>query len=609
MQIGKLLLDGLHNRRLFVVSIVLSLLFSSFLVLGYWVAQKNPDTFGVIHVALIFVCAIPLFVAIVLLMGALDKASMRTPSEIPSEPSMADSTKIKDKYGCFNPMSPASRVLVFVLLLVAWLPVFLAAFPGFFCYDMTGSPYAEWTQFESGEFRADMPLAHTLLLGIFLQTSLSVTGSINAGIAVFVSFQAIIVSAVFTFMLRCIFTATKRRWLYFGGVAYLALNPLVSMFVMCTTRDTLFSAFVVLLCCLLFCVFDESFKHRSIETTEPVSQESEPTGEASTQPASIQSRASIGLFICIGVASFAVCIFRNNGIIGILALIPFAIFCTCDKRIRIMFGSVFACVLGVFLIWTGPISSAIGLGDSYHPTRSLVYSIPVQQIAYTRQYVIYPSDGNDINEELRKEELDMLKDADYGRTNRDGRRTYSSYLPQNADSARNNIRSVSDGDFWQIYFTFGLNHPSAYLWAFLEQTQVFWSPYAYSDAYETGVYKDRETSLFEFNWETPAEHQSLFPALSDLLENISTKTDVYKIPVVSLLFSLPLYTWTLLLLVARLIITKDKRILLPTVLMVVLSITAFFGPCALIRYYLYLIFGFPLMISFLIYAKPKYLRP
>ncbi len=66
-------------------------------------------------------------------------------------------------------------LLIFLFLLLSWLPVLLAVYPGFFVYDAQ----EEWLQVASRNFTTHHPLVHVLLLGGIICAVHKVTDSYN----------------------------------------------------------------------------------------------------------------------------------------------------------------------------------------------------------------------------------------------------------------------------------------------------------------------------------------------------------------------------------------------------------------------------------------------
>ena len=133
-------------------------------------------------------------------------------------------------------------VLTFFGMVAAYVIVLLGVYPGFFTYDAMD----EWLQVETGRYSPHHPLPHVLLLGGTVKLIYKLTGSNNLGIACYVFLQLLFISLLLTYVLRDLRreTGSQKSQLFF--TLYYMLFPVVSMYVLCTTKDSLFSAFLVL---------------------------------------------------------------------------------------------------------------------------------------------------------------------------------------------------------------------------------------------------------------------------------------------------------------------------------------------------------------------------
>ena len=78
----------------------------------------------------------------------------------------------------------------FFFLLLCWLPVFLAVYPGFFVYDAQD----EYVQVATRVFSTHHPLVHVLLLGGIICGVHKLTDSYNLGIACYMIVQMLLVA-------------------------------------------------------------------------------------------------------------------------------------------------------------------------------------------------------------------------------------------------------------------------------------------------------------------------------------------------------------------------------------------------------------------------------
>ena len=180
--------------------------------------------------------------------------------------------------------------LILVLLI---LPVFLAEFPGFFVYDAHDELYEVLTR----TFTAHHPLLHVLLLGRTIAFFHKFTGSWNAGIAVYIFLQMLVITAVFSLVLQMLRKFYVPRRIRVICLLFLGLFPTVVMYVLCSAKDGLFSAFLLLLTVFLYLLYRDP-EHF------------------------LQSRKKAAGFV---LSALLMMLFRYNGFYSFLVFVPFGI--------------------------------------------------------------------------------------------------------------------------------------------------------------------------------------------------------------------------------------------------------------------------------------------
>lgn len=141
-----------------------------------------------------------------------------------------------------------ANLAAFLFLLLCWLPVLLAVYPGFFVYDAQD----EYIQVATRTFSTHHPLVHVLLLGGMICAVHKLTDSYNLGIVCYMVFQMAAAAGVFTFLFSYLRKRKVSRMLRLIGLLWLGLFPTVVMFTLCSAKDALFTlALLLLLICLL----------------------------------------------------------------------------------------------------------------------------------------------------------------------------------------------------------------------------------------------------------------------------------------------------------------------------------------------------------------------
>ena len=439
-----------------------------------------------------------------------------------------------------------------LILIALSLPVFLGVYPGFFVYDAQD----ELMEVITRSFSTHHPLVHVLLLGGTIALVHKFTGSWNLGIAAYVFIQMLVITAVFAYVIsfmrkRFIGKRGKILWILYYGIF-----PTIVMFTLCSCKDGLFSAFLILLTVLL------------IELTE--------------NPQSfISDKRKIGLFIC--VATFVPC-FRHNGFYAYLVFIPFALFYF-RKQLKTAIVPMLVIPVILYLIISSTLSAALGCEGTHHQEK---LTVPIMQMAR-----VYTYD----KESMSQEELSTLFEY-IPETNLD------LYTPRVADLVKvafNNEKYEKDSkSFWRLWFSLLKKHPMTYLNGWMLTSYGYWYPAADINVYKgttvfTFTYDD--SSYFGYEVEQPGERHSIIPAIDRLYRYISIGSLHDDYPVLALLLSpglmLLIYMFTFLYRISQ----KNFKRVMPFIPIVLTWLTVLLGPTYLPRYVLYLWTGFPLLMS------------
>ncbi len=132
-------------------------------------------------------------------------------------------------------------LLYWLLLMLCWLPQWIARFPGV----VTGDAGRAIQQFFYETVRtADHPYGYTLLLGGVLQAGLWL-GSGNAGVALFIALQMLFLSGVFAFTLRDLVKSGYSTGVQLAIFCFYAFLPIISSNTSVILKDIPFSAVFV----------------------------------------------------------------------------------------------------------------------------------------------------------------------------------------------------------------------------------------------------------------------------------------------------------------------------------------------------------------------------
>lgn len=441
-------------------------------------------------------------------------------------------------------------VLSFLFLLLCWLPVFFAVYPGFFVYDAQD----EYIQVATRAFSTHHPLVHVLLLGGMICGVHKLTGSYNLGIACYMVFQMVLAAGVFTFLFSYLRKKEVPRVLRMIGTVWLGLFPTVVMFTLCSAKDALFTlALLLLLVCLLEMGTGETF---------------------------FEQKGWQVLFVASGMGMM---LLRNNGFYAFLVMIPFLLILQKKGRGRLLLLAVCA-VAGCMLV-NGGLKAALHADDSEYQE---LLTVPIQQLARTYQYapeVFSGADLETLHEVLSEEALSL-------------------YTPRLSDPVKyrfdNEAFARDKGKYAGLWLRVGMKKPLIYLNAWWMTSYGFWYPDTVINVYGgntvfTFTYKDN--SYFGYEVELPGVRESKIPWLDEVYRKLSLEVWKEKIPVVSWLFSPGAMFWIYAFLFAWLLNNRRYELLYPFLPIFLIWLTVLLGPTYLPRYVLFFWYALPLFLA------------
>lgn len=432
------------------------------------------------------------------------------------------------------------------IIFLCWIPIWLAAYPGFFCYDQSGI----YDMYLAGEITAKHSPLLYFIIGFFIDCFYKMSGDYNLGIAVYVVLQMLVVSCCHAYLLSFVRSRLSgRKVLCAILLLYYALFPVISMFGACTTKDVLFSAFAEVVVILVCKILDS--------------------------PETNLGFGSVALCFLLVASLMLLC--RRNGIYAYALAIPFAVFFCRSKRIFATLLFVAVLCINVFIV-----SFVYPLCHVKADKGLDMYCIPIQQLARAYNY------DNEVFTAEQKELMNKVFNE----------HSLNNYCPVSADNAKYKFKTSkylkNKAEYQNLWLSIGKKAPITYIDAFLMNTLYAWYPDSVIDGYQQlgdawgwgHMYSETETSYFSCDVESPGTFDSKLPWLYDRLFYISRYVSFQKIPVLSWLFSVGAMNWLLLFVVAYLIYKKEFDKLGSLIYPVLLVATVLFGPMVLVRYYL-----------------------
>ena len=434
----------------------------------------------------------------------------------------------------------------FALLLVCWLPVWLAFWPGIFVSDCV----TQFHQYYNYDFSAHHPLLHTLLLGWCVMTGVDLDpeGYSTLGVAIYSMVQMVLLAAMMAWALRWLRKHRAPLWSRVCVTLLFALFPLYSSFSFSCQKDILFSGLSLLFLLELVDVWQDGFK----------------------------ALRSPWRIVRLTVITVLMLLMRNNGVYALALLLPFAVAWAKGARVRLG-ALLLACMALYFGVNTG-LKAALEAKDI---DRVEMLSIPLQQMARTLQQN---------PDALPDDEARELIDAIYPY----GFEEY--YLPSLADP----VKWASDydvvdermGDILSLWARMLPANLKPYMEAFLIQNLPYLLPGS-----EMIYYLDTESRVSEMEETFPLVEQSRIPALKELYRQYDKTLTLLGLPGVRLLSDAAFQIWLAMAGLALAVYRRQKGYMAAFTFILTVWFTCLIGPVAILRYLLIAFYGVPVLLA------------
>lgn len=368
----------------------LGIMFSTFLVIGNSIDTKGTVEYGNIQIyfAIIFLATI-IDALLVQLYRVIEKFEERKKDEKKSK--LTENQK---------------QLITFLIILICWIPVFLAVYPGYFCYDAGSQLYIYMRKLVS----TWQPPIHTAILGFIIINVSNIFHEFNIGIAVFIFLQMLIIAGCFTYCLFFLRKYNTKKIINIISLLYYAIFPVIVMFALCSTKDTIFSALMLInIIMILEALLDKK--------------------------AFLNSKWKQIKFVVI---TLLVLILRNN---AIYAYIPFfIIFIIIFKNKKVLIPVV--SVIIMYIVYLVVLNTGWTVHKLFYAEE---LSVPLQQIARVYNYNY---------ESLTEEELEII----YKYTDEE---TLKKYVPESSDDIKayvNIEESIGVGKFFKLWVSIGIKN-------------------------------------------------------------------------------------------------------------------------------------------------------
>ena len=457
-----------------------------------------------------------------------------------------------------------------LLLLLAWLPVYLAYYPGICAYDAP----VQTGQIMEHYYFDHHPIVHTLFLQGMLWLGNHIFGNVNAGMALYTAVQMLLLAGSMAYGMLVL----HRRKIAAGWQLTIQILGMFFPFhwymSVSMTKDTVFSAFLLLqLVCLTDLLWEDSNSWRP---------------------------GIRDLFYAL--ATVGMILFRNNGKYAMIVLLAFAFLMFCfGKKARKLWGRLLvvsgaAVCVGLFVL-----SAVFSATHAEQGDRREMLSMPIQQLSRCMIYhggigVLAEDDGT-MDAAGKALINDFILDE-----------AYRDYDPGIADPVKRHTNTYvvryRSGEFIRVYLHLLGNYPGDMINAALATNAGFLSPFDTTHADVNRVEGRAGLSYVQTRWEEDTLNgrgiykDSKWPWLFDRLENWAENNSYLRIPVLKYLFVPGSYLWLYLALAAVLVIADRKRFCLPLAIVAGYYGTMLLGPTVQMRYVYPVMLALPYLLAF-----------
>lgn len=447
------------------------------------------------------------------------------------------------------------------VLLLCWLPVWLAYSPGLSNYDIR----SHMDQCISGVYSTLHPLLYTLLLKACLLLAGVLGGGSTLAIALLCGLQLLLVSGVLSYSIMTLRRLGASALSCLVALAFFALFPVFPLMAISTTKDVPYAVFALLLMVQLYALIREPDVFLS----------------------------SWKKWLPLLVTGLLMGLLRYNGIVSLgLFVVLFLIFYqersqqksekkTAPKRFKWRIAVLLLGIVGLTPLANSGLNAATDAQPSFVTMRDMA-SLPSQQLV--RALLEMPHN----NAEYRSVVFWYS-----------GAGMINNYRPRLADYTKRYI-NVDHDDGWRgfarTWLEVGLRHPKAYVEAFLELNRGLW--FIHDVSHANIYYEEFENFGYLLNNQVdcavpgdPIHFDSKLPWLQAFLNRLTTENTYLKVPFLRMVFSIGAECWLCYLLFLGALYRRDRAMACAMGWMLCLTVILLAAPAVLVRYTLPVFLG------------------
>ena len=498
------------ERRICVCSIILSILFAGFSVVGTSINYYlNLDAIVSSKTALFksvlkFLAYVITYYSILILVFK----------------QVLQCLKLKEskRYKWFT-HNKKSFFLVAVVIFIAYVPYFLAEYPGFFTADsireLSDATYG------MGKLINHHPVLHVFIISICSKIVKLFSGTETEVIALYSVLQMIATACTFSFMIY--YMARKNVNVYIRIITFLLCSfyPPFAAYSITMWKDIPFALSLIF---FTICLIELATNSKNF----------------------FRNKFRIVAFL---ISTILVILFRNNGIYVVLFTLPCMFFIIKDYRKQVVYIAV--AIVAFYVIYKGPIFKLFNITDG--PIKEML-SVPLQQIARTVR-----DNEDELTQEEREKIYKFLPVENLGNL----------YNPLISDSVKENLDNNefqnNKGEFVKLWLSLLIKHPRSYVESFFVGSFGYWYP----ETNNWVIVNWNDYPKLEYLNYTKAPITNI-----KIVETLEKFANTRNIPVISMvLFSIGFNFWIILIITMYCIYKKKYRHMLTLIPILVLWLT------------------------------------
>lgn len=473
------------------------------------------------------------------------------------------------------------------LLVLSWLPCYLAYYPGICAYDTT----IQTGQIVSGSYNDHHSIAHTLLIAGGMRIGERLFGNANTGIGLLVFIQMFLLAAVFSLGVMLLY----RRGVRQGILVCLQVSGMFYPFHMYMSvsliKDVWFTIFFLLQMIALCEMIWRRTQKAPEEQRMPEEQRTQKAKVQALQKAQRINRYEVAFF----VGALGMQLFRSNGRYAMLvlfaALLAAVLLGKANRRfwVRLIGNCALALVAGSLCL-----SGLFQVTGAEQGDRREMLSMPIQQLA--RCILYHGGVGALAQDDGIMEETDRALIRDFLLDE-----SYLLYRPEISDPVKSHtntyVARYRVRDFAGTYLRLLGSYPGEFINAALAVNAgyLYLEDVTHAHVNENG--RDRGLGYVQTRWvEEELNPRGIYKAskwewLHEKLEDWADSNAYLDAPFIKYLFVPGTFLWLYLLLAGHFAVRRQYDRCVPLVLVLGYYLTLFLGPVVQLRYV------YPLMIA------------